>query len=100
MSALPPIVFSNSGLAFSLRGQTWRYPLASRARQFISAGSFRTRRRGPFGRNGAILRHFERDAIPYALETGWPVEAAGFEPLHFGIRSPAVDHGLRLCLGK
>jgi hypothetical protein len=22
-----------------------------------------------FGRNGAILRHFERDAIPYALET-------------------------------
>jgi hypothetical protein len=26
--------------------------------------------------------HFERDPIPYALETDWPVEAAGFEPLH------------------
>jgi hypothetical protein len=48
-------------------------------------GSFRTRRRGPFGRNGAILRHFERDAIPYALETDWPVEAAGFEFPHFRI---------------
>jgi hypothetical protein len=23
-----------------------------------------------------------RDPIPYALETDWPVEAAGFEPLH------------------
>jgi Alcohol dehydrogenase GroES-like domain len=23
--------------------------------------------------------------IPYALETDWPVEAGGFEPLHFGI---------------
>jgi hypothetical protein len=28
-----------------------------------------------------------RDPIPYALETDWPVEAGGFEPLHFGIRS-------------
>jgi hypothetical protein len=55
--------------------------------------------RGPFGRNGAILRHFERDAIPCALETDWPVEAGGFEPLHFGIRSAAVDHGLRLSSG-
>jgi hypothetical protein len=27
------------------------------------------------------------------------VEAAEFEPLHFGIRSAAVDHGLRLSLG-
>ncbi len=26
--------------------------------------------------------HFERDPIPYALETDWPVGAAGFEPLH------------------
>jgi hypothetical protein len=37
--------------------------------------------------------HFERDPIPYALETDWP------EPLHFGIRSAAVDHGLRLSSG-
>src|ERR1700730_15576647 len=28
----------------------------------------------------------------------WLAEAAGFESLHFGIRSPAVDHGLGLCL--
>jgi hypothetical protein len=28
---------------------------------------------------------FERDPIPYALETDWPVEAAGFETLHFRI---------------
>jgi hypothetical protein len=29
-----------------------------------------------------------RDPIPYALETDWPVGAAGFEPLHLrtGIR--------------
>ena len=43
--------------------------------------------------------HFERDPIPYALETDWPVEAGGFEPLHFGIRSDAVDHGLTLFFG-
>ena len=30
----------------------------------------------------AISWHFERDPIPYALETDWPVEAGGFEPLH------------------
>ena len=28
---------------------------------------------------------FERDPIPYALETDWPVGAAGFEPLHIRI---------------
>ena len=28
---------------------------------------------------------WERDPIPYALETDWPVGAAGFEPLHSGI---------------
>ena len=27
----------------------------------------------------------KRDPIPYALETDWPVGAAGFEPLHSGI---------------
>jgi hypothetical protein len=31
------------------------------------------------------LAHFERDLIPYALETDWPVGAGGFEPLHFRI---------------
>ncbi len=30
---------------------------------------------------------FERDPIPYALDTDWPVGAAGFEPLHLEIRS-------------
>ena len=43
-------------------------------------------RRGPYGRNGALSRHFERDPIPYALETDWPAGAAGFEPLHREIR--------------
>ena len=33
----------------------------------------------------AISWHFERDPIPYALETDWPVGAAGFEPLHLEI---------------
>jgi len=46
----------------------------------------------PYVRNAAISRHFERDPIPYALETDWPVGAAGFEPLHLRIRSAAVDH--------
>ncbi len=32
-----------------------------------------------------ISWHFERDPIPYALETDWPVGAAGFEPLHIRI---------------
>ena len=29
----------------------------------------------------------KRDPIQYALETDWPVGAAGFEPLHLEIRS-------------
>ena len=43
--------------------------------------------------------HFERDPIPYALETDWPVGAAGFEPLHLRIefantlsRTGEVEH--------
>jgi hypothetical protein len=42
----------------------------------------------PYERNAAISWHFERDPIPYALETDWLAEAGGFEPLHFrnGIR--------------
>ena len=34
------------------------------------------------------FRGWERDPIPYALETDWPVGAAGFEPLHFGSDRP------------
>ena len=30
----------------------------------------------------SLFTHFECDPIPYALETDWPVGAAGFEPLH------------------
>ena len=33
---------------------------------------------------------WERDPIPYALETDWPVGVAGFEPLHLEIRSAEV----------
>jgi hypothetical protein len=39
----------------------------------------------PYVRNAATWRHFERDPISYALETDWPVGAAGFEPLHIRI---------------
>src|SRR4029077_16019023 len=31
--------------------------------------------------------------------TGW-LRRAGFESLHFGLRAPAVDHGLGLCLAR
>jgi hypothetical protein len=48
--------------------------------------SFLRRRPDPYERNVAISWHFERAAIPYALETDWPVGAAGFEPLHLRIR--------------
>ena len=41
------------------------------------------RETSPYVRNAAISRHFERDPIPYALDSDWPVEAGGFEPLHF-----------------
>ena len=47
-----------------------------------SVVSFRRRRPRPYERNAAISWHFERVPIPYALETDWPVEAAGFEHLH------------------
>jgi hypothetical protein len=34
-----------------------------------------------------LSSHFERDPIPYALETDWLAGAAGFEPPHLEIRS-------------
>jgi hypothetical protein len=46
---------------------------------------FARRRPDPYGRNAAISWHFERDPIPYALETDWPVGTAGLETLHFRI---------------
>jgi hypothetical protein len=54
-------------------------------RQFVRGRQqqpFRRRRPDHFEQNAAISRHFERDPIPYALETDWPVGAAGFEPVH------------------
>ena len=47
-----------------------------------SIANFRTQRPSGMREMSAISRHFERDPIPYALETDWPVGAAGFEPLH------------------
>ncbi len=32
-----------------------------------------------------VSRAAERDPMPYALETDWPVGAGGFEPLHLRI---------------
>jgi len=52
--------------------------LATPDQQISPGGRFRTRRRGPYRRNGAISLHFERDPIPYALDSDWPVGAEGF----------------------
>jgi hypothetical protein len=41
------------------------------------------------------FRSFERDPIPYALETDWPIGAAGFKPLYLQIRSAELHRGLR-----
>src|SRR5262249_14606397 len=48
-------------------------------------------------RNAAISWHFEREPIPYALETDWPVGAGGFEPLHLEIEPVGVgDFSLQM----
>ena len=64
-------------------------------RRFLSEPSYltRLRRTGWLRRRDSnlcisknqICWHFERNSISYALETDWPVEGAGFEPLHSGI---------------
>ena len=54
-------------------------------RDLIKVGNSLCLRVAIMQRNATISRHFERDPIPYALETDWPVEAAGFEPLHLRI---------------
>jgi hypothetical protein len=51
----------------------------------VTGGKDERGRPDPYERNAAISWHFERDPIQYALETDWPVEAGGFEPLHFRI---------------
>jgi hypothetical protein len=38
-----------------------------------------------------VSRAAERDPIPYALETDWPVGAAGFEPLHLRSELPRLS---------
>ena len=52
----------------------------------------------------SISWHFERDPIPYALETDLPVEGGGFEPPHFriGIRedSPPMRRNSNLCISE
>ena len=35
----------------------------------------------PYVRNATISRHFERDPIPYALDSDWRVGAAGYSPI-------------------
>ena len=55
---------------------------------------------------GAEMRHqsfqsaltiAERNPILYALESDWPVGAAGFEPLHSGIE---IRRDSKLCISK
>jgi hypothetical protein len=57
-------------------------PPRDRHRNPAFVASFRRRRPGPYERGAAILRHFERDPIPYTFETDWLVGAAEFEPLY------------------
>jgi hypothetical protein len=71
------------GTPLERRHQTIR--LRDRHWNPASIASLRRRRPGPYERKAAISRHFERDPIPYALETDWPVGAAGFERLHLRI---------------
>jgi hypothetical protein len=68
-----------------------------------SAGQFPHAETRSFWRNGAIMRHFERDAIPYALETDWPLGAEGFEPLHLMRThqdSPPRGRDSNLCISE
>src|ERR1700716_2296639 len=62
--------------SIELTGERWAFKHAM-------AGQRRGAVESPPHQHGA--RHFERYPIPYALETDWPVGAAGFEPLHAGI---------------
>src|SRR5262245_12374684 len=61
----------------------------------------RTRRPSLVCEISAISRRFEHDPIPYALETDWPVGAAGLETLHLRIkirpRLSARGGGIRTC---
>ena len=59
-------------------------PLRDGTREFDVRGQFSHAETRSFGRNGAILWHFERDPIPYALETDWPV----VDPVEIELVSP------------
>jgi hypothetical protein len=59
-----------------------------------SVASFRRRRPSPYERNAAISRHFERDSIPYALETDWAGWGVGIRTTAFRNRnSPRLQPG-------
>ena len=75
-----------SGLA-APRKETPNYPPQRQTLESHVRRTFLERRPSPCERNAAISWHFERDPIPYALETDWLAGAAGFEPLHLEIRS-------------
>jgi hypothetical protein len=67
------------------RKETPNYPSQRQTLEFQVRRQFPETETKSFERNAAISWHFERDSIPYALETDWPVEAPGLEPLHFRI---------------
>jgi hypothetical protein len=56
--------------------------LSDRAPESYFRRQFRTRRPNVVCEMSAISRRFERDLIPYALETDCPLGAAGFERSH------------------
>ena len=86
------------------KNQTPKYPFQRQEPKPTFVASFRTPRLNTYLRNAAISRRFERDPIPYALETECPLGVGGFEPLHFriGIRQNS-QRGRRdsnLCISK
>ena len=89
------------GTPLERRHQTIR--LRDRHWNPASIASFRRRRPDPYERNAAISWHFEHDPTPYALETDWPVGAAGFELLHLMRTrqdSPPMRRDSNLCISE
>ena len=95
---------STADLAALLERRHQTIALRDRAPESYFRRQFRTRRPSVVCEMSAISRRFERDPIPYALETDWLVGAGGFEPLHFRIEirqdSQPGRRDSNLCISK